>query len=441
MEILFINPWLVKSGKHSLFSKLFSSNNDLICQTLAAVTPKNHSIKMVDEAIENIDFDLDVDLVALTTFTRTAPRSYEIADEFRKRNKKVVLGGWHVTALPEEAKQHADSVVIGEGENAFPQLLKDLEKNELKPFYEQEKPVDLDKIPLITEKERILYKSSNFSQSIQISKGCPVGCNFCSISNMKFGNIHRTRSIENVMKEMRTIPEKIISFADPSLTINPRYTKQLFKEMKGLNKIFACEGNANILGRDDELLKLAADAGCVSWYVGFESICQETVDSIGKSTNKVENYKNVIKKIHDYGMRIEAAFMFGFDTDTPDIFNKTSDTIQDWELDLIDLSTLTPYPGTPLFDKLEKENRILTRDWKLYDSFHVVFKPKQMSPEELGYGVQRMWEEFYSPKKTLSRTIRSTRLGLKPFAFSCLRNYFYYKMSKNKRMPKTNISK
>jgi len=362
MNILFINPWSLKSSRLSLFNNLFSSGNDLICQTLAAVTPKNHSIKMVDEAVEEVGYDLDVDLVAMTTFTRSAPRAYKIADEFRKRGKKVVLGGWHVTALPDEAKQHADSVVIGEGEDLFPQLLKDLEKNQLKPFYIQEKPVDLDQVPLITEEQRRLYKSSSFSQSIQISKGCPVGCNFCAISNMKFGNIHRTRSVENVIKEMETVHEKIISFADPSLTINPSYTKQLFRKMKGLNKIFACEGNANVLARDDELLKLAAEAGCLSWYVGFESICQETVDSIGKSTNKVENYKNVIKKVHDHGMRIEAAFMFGFDTDKPDIFDKTKDTIQDWELDLIDFSTLTPYPGTPLFNRLEKEKRILTRD-------------------------------------------------------------------------------
>jgi len=435
MNILFINPWSLKSSRLSLFNNLFSSGNDLICQTLAAVTPKNHSIKMVDEAVEEVGYDLDVDLVAMTTFTRSAPRAYKIADEFRKRGKKVVLGGWHVTALPDEAKQHADSVVIGEGEDLFPQLLKDLEKNQLKPFYIQEKPVDLDQVPLITEEQRRLYKSSSFSQSIQISKGCPVGCNFCAISNMKFGNIHRTRSVENVIKEMETVHEKIISFADPSLTINPSYTKQLFRKMKGLNKIFACEGNANVLARDDELLKLAAEAGCLSWYVGFESICQETVDSIGKSTNKVENYKNVIKKVHDHGMRIEAAFMFGFDTDKPDIFDKTKDTIQDWELDLIDFSTLTPYPGTPLFNRLEKEKRILTRDWEKYDSFQVVFQPKNISVEELANGVQSMWQEFYSSQKTLNRTIKSVRLGLKPFVFSCLRNYMYYKVSKHKKVP------
>jgi radical SAM superfamily enzyme YgiQ (UPF0313 family) len=434
MNILFVNPWFSKSGKSSLFNNLFSSGDDLICQTLAAVTPKNHTMEMVDEAVEKVDFDTDVDLVAITTFTRSAPRAYEIADEFRKRGKKVVLGGYHVSALPNEAIKHADSIVIGEGEDSFPKLLKDLEKKELKPFYEQEKPVDLDKVPILSQKERMLYKSSSFTQSIQISKGCPVGCIFCSISYMKFGNIHRTRSIENVIQEMKTIPEKIISFADPSLTTNPKYTKQLFREMRGLNKIFGCEGNANILGRDDELLKLAAEAGCLSWYIGFESISQETIDSIGKSTNKVENYKNIIKKVHDYGMRVETAFMFGFDTDKLDVFTKTIDTIKDWEIDLIDCSTITPYPGTPFFNQLEKENRLLTKDWEKYDSFQVVFQPKHMSPEELANGVQTVWEEFYTPQAALKRSIMGLKLGFKPFLFSCLRNYFYYKISKNKKV-------
>lgn len=428
MKILFINPWSNKLSSSTLVNRLISSNgDDLVCQILAAVTPKNHSMNMVDDAVEKIDFDSDADLVAMTTFTRSAPRAYEIADEFRKRGKKVVLGGWHVSALPDEAKQHADSVVIGEGEDTFPQLLKDLENGKLKPFYEQEKPVNLDLVPILTRKERKLYQSSSFLQSIEISKGCPVGCNFCAISYRKFGHIHRTKSIENVIREMRIIPQKFIIFADPSLTTNPNYTKQLFREMKGLNKIFSCEGNANILGKDDELLRLAAEAGCISWYVGFESISQETVDSIGKTTNKVENYKTVIKKVHDYGMHIEGTFMFGFDTDTKDVFDNTIDTIQNWELDAMDINTLTPYPGTPLFDQLDKEKRILTREWEKYDSLHVVFKPKQMSPEELADGVQRVWDEIYTPLKILKRTIKSRKLNLYPFAATCLRNYSYYK--------------
>lgn len=438
MNILFIYPWPKKPKssiylsklKWKLFSSLASSSDDLVCQTIAAVTPKNHSIKMVDEAAEEIDFDADVDLVAITSLTVSAPRAYEIADEFRKRGKKVVLGGWHVTALPEEAKQHADSVVIGEGEETFPQLLKDLEKNNLKPFYEQERPADLNKVPILSRKERMKYKSGPFSQNIQISKGCPVGCNFCAISYRKFGNIHRAKSVENVIRELHTIPQKIIGFADPSLTINPKYTKHLFRELKGLNRVFSCEGNANILGRDDELLKLAADAGCTSWYVGFESVNQDTINSIGKSTNIVKNYKSIIKKIHDYGMRVEGAFIFGFDTDKPDVFDITIDTIKNWELDLIDISILTPYPGTPLFDQLDREKRILTKDWEKYDSIQVVFKPRHMTPEELLEGVQKVWDELYQPILTLKRTATGMKLGFNGLISSGFRNYLYYRRSK-----------
>ena len=448
MKILFVYPWPKKPKnsfylsklKWKLFSTIASSSDDLVCQTIAAITPKNHTIQMVDEAAEEIDFNADVDLVAITSLTVSAPRAYEIADQFRKNGKKVVIGGWHATALPDEAKQHADSIIIGEGEETFPALLNDFENNKMKPFYEQQQPADLNRVPILSKEERMKYKSGPFSQSIQISKGCPVGCNFCAISYRKFGNIHRARSVENVVKELETIPQRIISFADPSLTINPKYTKQLFKAIKPLNKVFGCEGNANILGKDEELLKLAAEAGCISWYVGFESVNQDTINSIGKSTNIVTNYKSIIKKIHDYGMRVEGAFIFGFDTDKTDIFDNTINTIKDWELDLIDISILTPYPGTPLFNQLEKENRILTKNWELYDSIHVVHKPKQMTPEELLNGVQKVWDGLYPEIFTMKRVLRARILGLNAFVTSALRNYLYYKRSKKALKIKDNLN-
>ena len=157
MKILFVYPWpkkpknisILANLRWKLFKSIASSSDDLVCQTIAAVTPRNHTIQMVDEAVEDIDFNLDVDLVAITSLTVSAPRAYEIADRFRKNGKKVVMGGWHVTALPDEAKQHVDSVIIGEGEEIFPEVLKDIENNKLKPFYEQEKPADLNKIPIL----------------------------------------------------------------------------------------------------------------------------------------------------------------------------------------------------------------------------------------------------------------------------------------------------
>ncbi|MCK4365444.1 MAG: radical SAM protein [Thermoplasmatales archaeon] len=436
MHILFINPWTGRSRSSNLFNSLkipgVSGGDDLICRSLAAAIPKNHTITFVDELVEDIDFDLDADLVAITTFTRVANRTYEIADEFRKRGKKVVMGGWHVTALPDEGIQHADSIVIGEGEYTFPQLIKDLENDKLKQFYEQEEPVDLDSIPLLSKEEFNKYGSGSFLKNIQVSKGCPVGCEFCSISNRKNGHIHRKRSIENVMQEIKNISQKMIGFADPSLTINPKYTKELFKEMKGLNKKFSAEGNANVLAKDDELLKLASEAGCTGWGIGFESVNQESLNGIGKTTNKVEDYQTAIKKIHDHGMRVEGAFVFGFDTDKPDVFDYTIDTIKDWDIDLIDINTLTPYPGTPLYDRLEKENRILTKDWSKYDTIQVVYQPKLMTPDQLADGVVKVWREFYTKKMTFKRTIKGLNWGFNVFLGSVYRNYLYYNRAKKR---------
>jgi radical SAM superfamily enzyme YgiQ (UPF0313 family) len=214
------------------------------------------------------------------------------------------------------------------------------------------------------------------------------------------------------------------------LTINPNYAKKLFREMKDLNKIFICEGNVNILEKDEEFLKLASEAGCISWFVGFESISQETIDKIGKTTNKVKKYVSTIKKLHNYNMSVIGAFMFGFDTDTPSLFDKTLNAIQKWELDSADFSILTPFPGTPIYDLYKKEGRIITQDWSKYDSEHVVFQPKQMTPEELLEGYKKIWKEFYSKHSILNRMVKNIRLGFYPYFLTFFKNYFYYQMGK-----------
>jgi radical SAM superfamily enzyme YgiQ (UPF0313 family) len=355
----------------------------------------------------------------------TAPRAYEIADEFRKRGVKVVLGGWHISAMPDEALLHADSIIIGEAEDLWPQLLDDFENNKLKRIYTQNKSVDLNVIPYLTKIERERYKTSPFIQTVEATRGCPNCCNFCSISNNKFGRVYRTKSIPKIIDEMSCIPEKLLNFCDSSLTINPNYSKQLFKAMKNLNKKFFCEGNVNILGQDEEFLKLAAEAGCVSWCIGFESILQETINNIGKRTNKVMNYASAIKKIHDHGMSIKGSFIFGFDTDPPDIFDTTLESINFLELDTADLNILTPFPGTPLFNQLNQEGRIITRDWTKYNTECVVYRPKQMSPEELYCKWKDAMKEFYSIMRILKMGVKTFKLGFYPFLVSFSQNYHY----------------
>jgi len=404
MKILLARPQ-INPDSHGEMLKL----PPLTLLQIAALTPPEYEVSIIDESFEKIGFNEDYDLVALSFRTLNAPRAYEIADEFRKQGVTVVCGGWHPSALPEEAKQHADAVVIGEAEGAWPQLLTDFKKGKLKPFYKA-KLVDPSLIP---EPRRNIFRYTHVIETVQISRGCPYKCEFCSISNMINGNIYRARPIENVIREIKNIKNKFLVFVDPSLTINIKHTKNLFKNMRNLNKKFACFGNTN-LADDEKFLKLASEAGCLGWSIGFESISQKSIEDIGKKTNKVRDYKRIIRKVHDHNMAVLGSFVFGFDSDTINTFDATLDTIYDLELDTVGINILTPFPGTPLYTRLEKEGRILTRDWSKYGMRDVVFKPKNMTPEELLDGVKKIAGEFYSHKSLFKVALNSIKLGFYP---------------------------
>jgi radical SAM superfamily enzyme YgiQ (UPF0313 family) len=393
----------------------------LAFQMLAAVTPREHSIHLVDERSQKIDFHDEYDLVGVSSITPSATRSYEIADTFRSLHVPVILGGWHPSALPEEAKQHADAVVIGEAEECWPSLLKDVERKKIKPFYEA--PVDLANIPP-AERKKIQPNRRYFIEQIQATRGCTMRCRFCSISNSKYECTYRLRPINHVIEELKSIPQKIIYFSDPSMTINPEYTKQLFRAMKQLNKKFSCNGSIGVLSHDDELITLASEAGCREWDIGFESVSQESLNLVGKTSNKVEEFASTIEKIHDSGTCVKANFMFGFDADKPDIFDKTIDAIYEWDIDLVDINILTPFPGTPLYEDLEREKRILTKDWSQYDLKHVVFQPKNMSAQDLFAETMRVHRTVYSTSNIFKRAI--TCLTYSPYNFftTGLQNFF-----------------
>ena len=211
-------------------------------------------------------------------------------------------------------------------------------------------------------------------------------------------------------------------FYDASLTINPTYTKELFTKMKKLHKKFFCNGNVNVLANDTELVQLSKEAGCVSWLIGFESVSQETLDNIGKHTNTVTDYKKAVKNIHKNKMAVVGDFIFGFDTDTPDVFDKTLQQIKELNIDVADFCVLTPLPGTQLYERLDKEGRILTKDWTCYNLKQPVFQPKHMTAEQLQKGVTKMYAEFYAPLPTMKRLVKSLKLGLYPFLLMGARN-------------------
>ncbi len=394
MKILFVQADR-DAGRYKISSKFFIPS--LTLEQLIASTPEKYEIKIVNEWYEKVDFEEDCHVVAISSFTKDAYRAYELAKEFKMRGKKVILGGYHPTALPQEAKRYADAVVIGEAEESWPQLLRDLERDKLKPFY-------FKKARKIPPAKRIRHP---FFSALQATRGCPYKCEFCQLTGFK-DNIHRKRPIPEIVSEIKSIKNKIFWFHDASLTIDPKYTKHLLKEIirNKIKKKWIAFGNLAVLSKDIELIRLAKKAGCIAWMVGLETISQKTIDTeIKKGGNKIEKVPKTIEKIEKEGMEIWASFIFGFDNDTPDIFDKTLEKLNEWGIKVAEFNVLTPFPKTPIFKKFVRENRIFSFNWSKYDLNNVVFTPKKMEEKELENGIRKLNRKFLSLDKIIKRTL------------------------------------
>jgi len=420
MNILLIHPKMthgpvIYEDRGTVWARLFS-NPELTLPAVAATIPKKYNVEIIHENFEDINYSNHFDIVGISCFTLFAKQVYEIADKFRNMGIPVVLGGYHPSALPKEAKQHADSVVIGEAEYNFPRLLKDLEKNRLKPFYYANKMVEGKDIPPL---RRELLKYKFLIDGMRITRGCPYKCDFCSITYF-FKHSYRKRPIKNVIKELKSLSCKHVYFHDANLTVDADYCIKLFKAMikEKINKKWFANGNIYFLGNNEKFLDLAKQSGCIGWTTGFESILQKSLDSVNKPENRVEKYVSWIKNIKKYGMVINGLFIFGFDEDTSDVFEKTIEALNHLEVDAGEFNILTPLPGTPLFNKMEKEGRILTKDWSRYTQTEVVFQPKNMSPKELHEGTKKVVKEFFKKRNMLKRTMNLLSLKISPSSIS-----------------------
>jgi radical SAM superfamily enzyme YgiQ (UPF0313 family) len=422
MNILIVETVWMGGATYKFLDKTlltaFSILPTLQAREIAAITPKNHTVTVINERYTPIDFHEKYDVVHINFVTSTAPRAYEIADTFRNNNVFVVLSGLHASGVPEEAKQHADSVLIGRPELAWLSALQDIEQHKVKSFY-QAPTVEQ---PMRLPPTMISLPGFVVTGALEATRGCPYQCAFCPETHILGESHYYERPIDDVITEMKTIPQKTLMFYDNSLTIHPEYTKELFRKMKGMHKRFFCNGNVDVLARDPELVRLSKEAGCIAWLIGFESVSQQTLDAIGKKTNRADEYTQAVQNIHGYGMAVIGCFMFGFDTDTPAVFGETLKVIKKLDIDVADFSILTPFPGTPLFKQLEEQGRILTKDWKHYNLKTVVFAPQQMTPEQLLTGVQWMYSDFYTPFHTIQRVLRSLRDGLYTFFVVLSRN-------------------
>ncbi|MCX5905805.1 MAG: radical SAM protein, partial [Deltaproteobacteria bacterium] len=347
----------------------------------------------------DVDPNLEADLVGISAMTPTALPAYALADHFRSRGIKVVLGGIHPSTLPEESLEHCDAVVIGEGEGVWPQVLKDAGLDQLQRIYRNSTPVAMNDLP-IPRWDLLPGKRYFIPRTVQVTRGCPMACSFCSVSSF-FGQSFRSRPVPQVMEEIRRIPRKLFVFADDNITGNPEQAKELFAAMIPLKKKWVAQCSMAVTD-DAELLDLAAQSGCIGLLIGFESLSPEVLQDIGKRVNLKHKYEEVIRKIHARGIHIQGSFIFGFDGDTPEAIRATVQFAKDNRLTGVNYCHLTPFPGTKFFADLEKEGRIISRDWSKYDRQNIVFQPRNFSPETLQdhifwayrqtYNLRSMWQ-------------------------------------------------
>lgn len=378
----------------------------LTLPTLAALIPTDieHELTIFDEGIEDIPPDIDADIIGITVITGTANRSYELARHYRSRGITVVMGGPHVTLVPDDAAPHADAIVTGYAEDTWPQLLRDYVAGNLQPRYEQAPDLSLAGRP---PARRDLINSNRYANThvFEATRGCVHRCDFCVVP-FAWGRKPYQKPVQEVVDEIRSTGARRAIFVDLNLIADRDYAKQLFEALIPLNLKWAGL-STSLLARDDELLELCARSGCAALLIGFESITHSGLKSVQKGFNSPELYAEWMEKFHAAGIAINGTFIFGIDDHTTSVFEETAQFVIDAGIDLPRFAILTPFPGTALFERLDREGRITSRNWELYDGQHVVFEPAKMSADELQRGNMAAWEKVYS-YRSIARRLRRT---------------------------------
>lgn len=355
---------------------------------IIAALSEGHDTKIVDEDVDEIKYSPDWDLVGITAATFTSKQAYEISGNFSQLGVKTILGGVHPSLLPEEALEHCDSVVIGEAEPIWKEVLKDLKNGNLKRTYNGGCLMDLDKIPI---PRRDLFPKKYFHDAIQITRGCPNHCFYCYLRSVPWGKF-RKRGLDRVYEELAQIENKHVFIVDDNLFVDFDYAKKVFDRIAPLKKRWFIQATTTIIS-DDELLGKMVKSGCYAVAIGFQSVSQDSLDCASIGQNRVSRYKEIVRKLHKFGIMVDGFFMFGFDADDTTIFSNTGEMIKEMDLDDAICYIMTPYPGTELFEKLDRENRIWNRDWSRYSWYNCNFQPQKMSAEELVKGHRQVCSE------------------------------------------------
>ena len=404
MKLLLVAPssggWR-NIGRQRLFNGRTFRFSLLSLLSVAAVTPPGVEIRLVDEQIEDVPWGEAFDLVGITCMTALAPRAYELAARFRARGIPVVLGGMHPTLCADEAMAHADAVVVGEAEEIWPSVIADARAGTLRNVYRAAPPslVGLSPVP----RQFLDRRHYATVHAVQATRGCPHACGFCAVSAFS-QHTQRRRPVADVLAEIRAIPSTFFIFVDDNLTADREYARELFEGLAPLRRQWVTQSTLAV-AEDEPLIRLAARAGCVGFFVGLETFAGENLDTVNKTCHRVEQYRAAIERLHAHGIGVEAGMVFGFAHDRADVFEHTLGLLDDLGIDAVQASIFTPLPGTPAFEALG--GRLLDRNWAHYDFHHVVFQPHSMSAEALQAGHDWVTREFYRPWRIARRAFRS----------------------------------
>lgn len=408
-EILLVNPRYRRNpcssaGRHAL-------TPSLALPLIAAATPPEYRVRFFDENLGLSDVPLHPlpEVVGITVHTAFARRAYAIADRFRAHGVRVVLGGLHVTALPDEARFHADAVVVGDGVPVWPEVLEGLRNGSLRggrvvhgsfarPSYGEAPWPRRDILP----GGAFLTRAS-----IIATRGCSRRCGFCYLATDNLRSPYQKRPVEDVLAEIDAINEPYVVFTDNNLAVDLEYVRALAAGLKARRLIWSAATTID-LARDPGLVAELGASGCQGLFIGLETLTDENLAAHGKRTLLPSRYREAVRLFHDHGIEVNGSFVFGFDGDGPEVFDRTLEFIVSERLECATFHILTPYPGTPLFRDLEAQGRILTRDWDLYDTAHAVFRPARMSAEQLLEGYRRAYRDLYRLPTILARHPRAS---------------------------------
>jgi radical SAM superfamily enzyme YgiQ (UPF0313 family) len=397
--------------KYSLFPPLGMA-------TLAAYLGDDDDVTLQDEHVETLDLGDQPDLVAIQVAISSANRAYQVADHYRSRGAHVALGGLHVTSLPDEAAQHADTIFLGPGEDTWPRFLNDFRQGRPARVYQSTDRTLVGQPPIRRDLiRRNLYLAPN---SLVVTRGCPHSCDFCYKSSFfRGGKSFYTQSVDQALSEIERLPGRHLYFLDDNLFGNRAFALELFQGLRGMNRVWQAAGTVQS-ALAPGLMETAVESGLRSLFVGFETLSADNLQQQHKRQNNVADYHAAISRLHGLGVMINASFVFGMDGDDASAFGRTVEWALANGIETATFHVLTPYPGTPLYARLRDSGRLLTRDWDLYDTRHAVFQPAGMTPQELEDGYPRAYREFYRWSSIFSaaRTKPTLREQVRHFAYT-----------------------